>query len=102
MMRFFVEHLIEKRIYSIVCIIFVLNMAWLLKCENVIYLLLKFIKLFCKHNFIIAGTVVACYINSEIHVKSQINCVVLVVFTKINADNKKKITMQHSTDGLWA
>jgi hypothetical protein len=27
MMQFFVEHLIEKRIYSIVCMIFVLNMA---------------------------------------------------------------------------
>jgi hypothetical protein len=53
--------------------------------------MLKFVKLFCKYNVIIAGNRVSCFINSKIHVKSQVNCVVVVVFTKINAYLFKQI-----------
>jgi hypothetical protein len=55
-MRFDVKNLIKKRIYCIICKIFVSNMANM-KCKNLIYLQLKFVKLFCKYVILAEHTV---------------------------------------------
>jgi hypothetical protein len=43
-----------------------LFLIWCLKCKNLIYLQLKFVKLFCKNNVIIAGHTVASQKSSDI------------------------------------
>jgi hypothetical protein len=50
-----------------------------MKCKNLSYLQLKFVKLFCKYNVILAEHTVASHISSDITSE-------LFIFTKIHTN----------------
>jgi hypothetical protein len=66
-----------------------LFLIWRLKCKNIIYLQLKFVKLFCKYNVILAEHIVASHTSSDItgevlHTKQNKSTVIETFHRKID------------------